>query len=64
MMSTAAIAKGGGVAPGTIVALLQSAGAGGLATSTTACTAGIGAVVGAGAAYWYFKSPETKHKEN
>ncbi|XP_064784449.1 interferon alpha-inducible protein 27-like protein 2A isoform X1 [Oncorhynchus masou masou] len=51
MMSSAATASGGGVLAGSIVAVLQSAGAAGLAGSTTAVVAGVGGAVG-GAVGW------------
>ncbi|XP_061751468.1 interferon alpha-inducible protein 27-like protein 2A [Nerophis ophidion] len=45
MMSSAAIANGGGVAVGGLVAVLQSAGMAGLSTAATACVGGTGATV-------------------
>ncbi|XP_022051232.1 interferon alpha-inducible protein 27-like protein 2B isoform X1 [Acanthochromis polyacanthus] len=46
MMSSAAIANGGGVAAGSLVAVLQSAGAAGLSATANAAVAGVGAAVG------------------
>ncbi|KAK2826236.1 hypothetical protein Q5P01_020450 [Channa striata] len=46
MMSTAAIANGGGVAAGSAVAVLQSAGMAGLSTAATGAVGTIGATVG------------------
>uniref|UniRef100_A0A3B4YZX1 Interferon alpha-inducible protein 27-like protein 2A n=1 Tax=Stegastes partitus TaxID=144197 RepID=A0A3B4YZX1_9TELE len=46
MMSSAAIANGGGVAAGSLVAVLQSAGAAGLSGTASAAVAGVGATVG------------------
>ncbi|XP_067329807.1 interferon alpha-inducible protein 27-like protein 2A [Anolis sagrei] len=47
MMSAAAIANGGGVAAGSTVAVLQSVGAAGLSTATTAAVTAGGAILGA-----------------
>ncbi|KAG8143052.1 hypothetical protein E2320_000334 [Naja naja] len=47
MMSAAAIANGGGVAAGGLVATLQSIGAAGVPTAVTAATTATGAVLGA-----------------
>ncbi|XP_034269287.1 interferon alpha-inducible protein 27-like protein 2A isoform X1 [Pantherophis guttatus] len=47
MMSTAAIANGGGVAAGGLVATLQSIGAAGVPTAVSAATTATGAVLGA-----------------
>ncbi|XP_054861717.1 interferon alpha-inducible protein 27-like protein 2A [Amphiprion ocellaris] len=46
MMSTAAIANGGGVAAGSLVAILQSAGMAGLSGTATAAVASAGGTVG------------------
>ena len=46
MMSAAAIANGGGVAAGGLVAVLQSVGAAGIGTTGYAVSAGIGAASG------------------
>uniref|UniRef100_A0A3B3TZN6 Interferon alpha-inducible protein 27-like protein 2A n=1 Tax=Poecilia latipinna TaxID=48699 RepID=A0A3B3TZN6_9TELE len=46
MMSSVAIANGGGVAAGSLVAILQSAGMAGLGTAATAGVAGAGGAVG------------------
>uniref|UniRef100_A0A8D3BRA6 Interferon alpha-inducible protein 27-like protein 2A n=1 Tax=Scophthalmus maximus TaxID=52904 RepID=A0A8D3BRA6_SCOMX len=46
MMSSAAIANGGGVAAGSAVAILQSAGMAGLSSAATAAVAGAGGTVG------------------
>ncbi|XP_037603193.1 interferon alpha-inducible protein 27-like protein 2A isoform X1 [Sebastes umbrosus] len=46
MMSTAAVANGGGVVAGGLVATLQAAGAAGLSGAATAVVTGTGAVVG------------------
>ncbi|XP_061599767.1 interferon alpha-inducible protein 27-like protein 2A [Cololabis saira] len=46
MMSTAAIANGGGVAAGSAVALLQSAGMAGMSGAATAAVASAGGTVG------------------
>uniref|UniRef100_A0AAZ1Y4H5 Uncharacterized protein n=1 Tax=Oreochromis aureus TaxID=47969 RepID=A0AAZ1Y4H5_OREAU len=46
MMSSAAVANGGGVAAGSVVAVLQSAGAAGLSATVGAAVAGAGAAVG------------------
>ncbi|MCJ8731006.1 hypothetical protein PDJAM_G00191060 [Pangasius djambal] len=45
-MSSAAIANGGGVAAGSLVAVLQSVGAAGLSAATTAGVASTGGVIG------------------
>nr|XP_043903911.1 interferon alpha-inducible protein 27-like protein 2A [Solea senegalensis] len=45
-MSSAAIANGGGVAAGSLFAVLQSAGMAGLSTAATAAVAGTGGTVG------------------
>uniref|UniRef100_A0A667WHW9 Uncharacterized protein n=1 Tax=Myripristis murdjan TaxID=586833 RepID=A0A667WHW9_9TELE len=50
MMSSAAIANGGGVAAGSLVAILQSAGAAGLTAGASAAVAGAGAAAGAAVA--------------
>ncbi|KAM6170988.1 interferon alpha-inducible protein 27-like protein 2 [Erethizon dorsatum] len=47
MMSMAAIANGGGVAAGSMVATLQSIGAAGLSASSNVIVGSIGAAVGA-----------------
>ncbi|XP_056616428.1 interferon alpha-inducible protein 27-like protein 2A [Triplophysa dalaica] len=47
MMSSAAIANGGGVATGSLIAILQSAGAAGLSASATAGLASVGGATGA-----------------
>ncbi len=47
MMSAAAIANGGGVAAGSVVALAQSAGMAGLSASTNVVLGSIGSAVGA-----------------
>uniref|UniRef100_A0A8C5FAB9 Uncharacterized protein n=1 Tax=Gadus morhua TaxID=8049 RepID=A0A8C5FAB9_GADMO len=47
LMSTAAVANGGGVAVGSMVALLQSAGVLGLGAAATTATAATGGTVGA-----------------
>ncbi|XP_062294133.1 major vault protein-like [Scomber scombrus] len=55
MMSSAAIANGGGVAAGSLVAVLQSAGAVGLSATASAAVGSVGAAVGGavgGAAAW------------
>ena len=55
MMSTSAIANGGGVAAGGVVATLQSYGAAGLTAAATATVGVTGAATGAGVvavAYW------------
>lgn len=46
MMSSAAIANGGGVAAGGLVATLQSIGAAGLSGAATTAVSGVGAAVG------------------
>ncbi|XP_013209766.1 interferon alpha-inducible protein 27-like protein 2A isoform X1 [Microtus ochrogaster] len=46
MMSAAAIANGGGVAAGSMVATLQSVGVLGLSTTTNAILGGVGAAIG------------------
>ncbi|XP_031436740.1 interferon alpha-inducible protein 27-like protein 2B isoform X2 [Clupea harengus] len=46
MMASAAVANGGGVAAGGVVAVLQSAGAAGMASATSAAVGAVGAVVG------------------
>ncbi|XP_022043473.2 interferon alpha-inducible protein 27-like protein 2A [Acanthochromis polyacanthus] len=46
MMSSAAIANGGGVAAGSLVAVLQSAGMAGLSGTATAAVASAGGTVG------------------
>ncbi|XP_041828653.1 interferon alpha-inducible protein 27-like protein 2A [Melanotaenia boesemani] len=46
MMSTAAIANGGGVAAGSLVAVLQSAGMAGLSTAATTALASAGGTAG------------------
>ncbi|XP_076841914.1 interferon alpha-inducible protein 27-like protein 1 [Brachyhypopomus gauderio] len=46
MMSSAAVANGGAVAAGSLVAMLQSVGAAGLPTAGTAVVAALGAVGG------------------
>ncbi|XP_074516830.1 interferon alpha-inducible protein 27-like protein 2A isoform X2 [Sebastes fasciatus] len=46
MMSTAAVANGGGVVAGGLVATLQALGAAGLSGAATAVVTGTGAVVG------------------
>ena len=48
MMGSAAAANGGGVAAGSLVAVLQSIGAAGLGTAGTAAAAGTGAAAGGG----------------
>ena len=53
MMSSAAIANGGGVVAGSAVAVLQSAGAAGISTGATVGLGAIGGAVGRGAA-WLF----------
>ncbi|XP_012921275.1 interferon alpha-inducible protein 27-like protein 2 [Heterocephalus glaber] len=47
MMSAAAIANGGGIAAGGVVATLQSVGAAGLSTSSNIILGSVGAAVGA-----------------
>ncbi|CAK6431755.1 unnamed protein product [Pipistrellus nathusii] len=47
MMSAAAIAHGGGVPAGSLVAVLQSAGAAGLSTSSNILLASVGSALGA-----------------
>ncbi|EAW81560.1 interferon alpha inducible protein 27 like 2 [Homo sapiens] len=47
MMSAAAIANGGGVSAGSLVATLQSVGAAGLSTSSNILLASVGSVLGA-----------------
>ncbi|XP_074161197.1 interferon alpha-inducible protein 27-like protein 2A [Sminthopsis crassicaudata] len=46
MMSAAAVANGGGVAAGSLVAVLQSVGAGGLSTGASTALGSIGSVLG------------------
>ncbi|KAK3573667.1 hypothetical protein QTP86_030113 [Hemibagrus guttatus] len=48
-MSVAAVANGGGVAAGSVVAVLQSVGAAGLGVAGQAAAAATGAAVAAGA---------------
>ncbi|XP_036006517.1 interferon alpha-inducible protein 27-like protein 2A [Fundulus heteroclitus] len=48
MMSSAAIANGGGVASGSLVAILQSAGAAGLSETAVMVVGSIGGTIGAG----------------
>lgn len=50
MMSSAAIANGGGVAAGSTIAVLQSVAAAGLGTSGMAAVGGLGAATSAGVA--------------
>ncbi|KAG7334473.1 hypothetical protein KOW79_002880 [Hemibagrus wyckioides] len=52
MMSSAAIANGGGVAAGSLVAVLQSVGAAGFSAATTAGVASTGGVIG-GIVGWF-----------
>ncbi|KAK2104675.1 hypothetical protein P7K49_018531 [Saguinus oedipus] len=47
MMSAAAIANGGGISAGSLVATLQSVGAAGLSTSSNVLLASVGSVIGA-----------------
>ncbi|XP_064176463.1 interferon alpha-inducible protein 27-like protein 2 [Anguilla rostrata] len=47
MMSAAAVANGGGVAAGGLVATLQSVGAAGLSTAASAKVTSVGATIGA-----------------
>jgi hypothetical protein len=69
MMSAAAIANGGGVAAGSLVAVLQSAGAAGLGAGGMAAVGGAAGAVGAsitGAALRIFgkgKKTDTDSKE-
>ncbi|XP_025248246.1 interferon alpha-inducible protein 27, mitochondrial isoform X2 [Theropithecus gelada] len=53
MMSAAAIANGGGVAPGSLVATLQSLGATGLSGLTRFILGSIGSAIAAGIARFY-----------
>ncbi|XP_051843617.1 interferon alpha-inducible protein 27-like protein 2A [Antechinus flavipes] len=46
MMSAAAVANGGGVAAGSLVAVLQSVGAAGLSTATSTVLGSVGSVLG------------------
>ncbi|XP_064078905.1 uncharacterized protein LOC135196208 isoform X4 [Macrobrachium nipponense] len=51
MMSSAAIANGGGVAAGSLVAVLQSAGAAGISATATGALGAAGAGIGGGTAF-------------
>ncbi|XP_068924011.1 interferon alpha-inducible protein 27-like protein 2 [Petaurus breviceps papuanus] len=52
MMSAAAVANGGGVASGSLVAVLQSVGAGGLSTMASTALGSAGSALGSILAYW------------
>ncbi|XP_072466181.1 interferon alpha-inducible protein 27-like protein 2A [Notamacropus eugenii] len=52
MMSAAAVANGGGVASGSLVAVLQSVGAGGLSTMASTALGSAGSILGSTLAYW------------
>ncbi|XP_036601887.1 interferon alpha-inducible protein 27-like protein 2A [Trichosurus vulpecula] len=52
MMSAAAVANGGGVASGSLVAVLQSVGASGLSTMASTALGSAGSTLGSILAYW------------
>ncbi|XP_048218073.1 interferon alpha-inducible protein 27-like protein 2A [Perognathus longimembris pacificus] len=62
MMSAAAVANGGGVAAGSLVATLQSVGAAGLSTSSNILLGSVGSALGAWVGH-LTKKPESEEDE-